>query len=257
MARQKFGQHFLIDENWQRRIVSLFHPEKDFAEIGPGEGAITRHLAERFENFFCFEVDPKIKEKHKFSDKYEVVLKDFLEWDFCDKNQKKVSDFSLIGNLPYESGTKMLVEIAKHSSQISHFVFMLQEEVAERIAARPSSKAFGSLSVFMQSQYNIEIFERILPEAFSPPPKVFSKVIRGYCRTDKRPIDSEFSEFVKLAFGKKRKTLRNVLKSNYDDLRLKNVFDELGFDDKVRAEEISVDVWPKLYELLGRADENL
>ena len=124
MARQIYGQHFLTDLDWQKKIVSLFEPRGDFAEIGPGEGAITQHLAASYKDFFCFEIDPKIKEKHS-SEVYKVVLKSFLDWDFCDDHGQPVSNFSLIGNLPYESGTKMLVQIAAHSSRISHFVFML------------------------------------------------------------------------------------------------------------------------------------
>lgn len=250
MPRQKFGQHFLIHEGWQRKIVDYFQPPAGFAEIGPGRGAITKHLSARRSGFQVFEIDQELWPLHENQSSYELIKQDFLDWDFK-LNEESVSNFSLIGNLPYESGTQMLINIVKRVPQISHFVFMLQKEVVDRICARPGTKDYSSLTVLVRGQYEVESSGEIKASAFRPPPKVISKVIRARLKScDNHPNSQEYRDFLKQAFVQKRKTLRNCLREGYSLDKLEKALETFQLSDSVRAEQIELNLWPELFTYL-------
>ena len=159
-----------------------------------------------------------------------------------------VSQFSLIGSLPYETGSKMLKNIAQHADQIEGFVFLLQREVVERVCARTKTRDFGSFTVLVQGQFDVEALDIIGPEFFRPRPKVDSQIFRGRRRKHPHPIDEKYFKFVFSSFQHKRKTFRNALKSLFSKEEIDVVFDKYGFGPFVRAEEINVDLWPKLFE---------
>lgn len=255
VARQKFGQHFLKDSKWKNRIVEGFHPPACFAEIGPGQGAITRLLAKKFKGFVVFEIDSNMQKFHEEAENYKFILQDFLRWDFC-FDAEPVKDFSLIGNLPYESGTKIVLRAVEHYQQISHFVFMLQKEVADRIAANEGSRDFGSLSVLVQSKYDLKVSSKIPPSCFSPPPKVDSAVVYAE-RKEKIPeVDSKpWEGFLKLAFQQKRKLLLNNLKNRYSKGKIIEAFQILKISEKARAEEIAVPIWFDLFRILNHSED--
>lgn len=246
--RPKFGQNFLVDPYWQTRIVNAFEPPGAFAEIGPGKGALTQHLEKKFKDFVVFEIDPEMLSFHK-SKNYRVYRMDFLDWDF-QLEGKPLENFSFIGNLPYESGTAMLLKILEHVPQVVHFVFMLQREVVDRICAREGSRDFGALSVLMQGQYKIEQIGIVKPGSFRPSPKVDSAVIKVWRRNDTHPQTQDYRNFVFRAFQFKRKTLRNALRGEVDMERLKDLYAEMQWPEAKRAEEIPVEIWPKIYERL-------
>ncbi|PIR22079.1 MAG: ribosomal RNA small subunit methyltransferase A [Deltaproteobacteria bacterium CG11_big_fil_rev_8_21_14_0_20_45_16] len=248
MARAKFGQNFLVDKIWQERIVNWFQPKGDFAEIGPGQGALTRLLEKRFNNFCVFEVDPKMQEYHTGKKNYEFILQDFLDWNF-ELHSKAVNNFSLIGNLPYESGTAIVKQVVYHCDQIDYFLFMLQKEVADRMCSLPRRKSYGSLSVFFQSQYDFKIKGNLPPGAFRPAPKVFSSLIEGHRRQrSPHPTTREYFEFIQSCFQMKRKTLRNVLKNRLSAPQIDEIYKKFEWNSNIRAEEIEIDFWPKVYE---------
>src|SRR5690606_29723207 len=97
MARAKYGQNFLTSEEWQKTILSYFHPPAEFGEIGPGASALTQHLVEEYKHFTVFEIDPKLAERHRHAGKYDVVEGDFLDWDFTLKGSP-VENYSFVGN---------------------------------------------------------------------------------------------------------------------------------------------------------------
>ena len=245
MSRQKWGQHFLVDESLAKRICDAFIPTGDFGEIGPGSGALTKHLLTRFSHFSLFEIDPQWADFHRKNSSLEIIEGDFLNWNFS-KMGKAVEDFSLIGNLPYESGSEMMKRIALNAEKISHFVFMLQKEVCERLTAEPKSRDFSSFTVMVRGQFDIQKVVDIPARAFSPPPKVESQVIVGTRRTIRHSLHDSYLRFLRVAFAQKRKTLRNNLKPfPYDYAALKEAF---GFSDNTRAEEIAVDLWPEIFK---------
>lgn len=255
MARRKFGQHFLKDKVWKKRILEEFKPPNGFAEIGPGKGAITRLLAEKHSEFTVFEVDPELEGFHQDQKSYEFILKDFLDWDFR-LDDRRVNNFSLISNLPYESATAIFLRVLERADQITHFVFMFQREVAERIAAEAGSRRFGALSVLAQGQYELKYRGPISPKAFSPPPKVDSAVVIGHRKTHPVVYSKAYREFVWFAFHQKRKKLRNVLKNKYEEGDIDHFLSRNDLSLGIRAESLAVDYWPKLFEALSRNESN-
>lgn len=248
--RAKWGQNFLVDQNWQKKIVGLFEPPGDFGEIGPGKGAITQHLKKKYSSFSLFEIDPEMVKLHDNEpEAYPVLHQSFLDWDFC-LNSKPVENFSLIGNLPYESATAMMVRIAEHSRQISHFVFLIQREVAERVTAKLKTKSFGSLSVLMQLSFDVRASSVIPPGAFRPAPKVDSQIIVGFRRDMAQPTSEEFNSFVKRSFLFKRKRLQFALKKEFPLESIRRAYDKFSWSEDKRAEEVSPEEWLNLYREL-------
>lgn len=249
MSRQRLGQNFLVDSEWQAKIASYFTPAAKFGEIGPGRGELTEHLMKRFEHFCVFEKDERLVELHRSrSDRYDTIAGDFVDWNFELKGAP-VENFSLIGNLPYESGTMIVKRVVEHAAQIPHFVFLLQKEVTQRLVAAPQTRDFGSLTILVQGQYHVEGLDIIPPEAFQPPPKVDSQLIRGQRRTSgTHSLSEDYQKFIKMSFMGKRKTLANVWKSQIDRRQSQAIFDKFSLGEMVRAEEIAVDLWPKLYQ---------
>ncbi|TVQ80482.1 MAG: ribosomal RNA small subunit methyltransferase A [Bradymonadales bacterium] len=248
--RAKWGQNFLVDSAWQARIVSYFTPEREFAEIGPGRAALTKHLKKKYSSFLLFEIDPQFKEIHTEDSKdYPYYQQDFLDWDFCVES-KPVLDFSLIGNLPYESATAMILKIVKHSDQVKHFVFLVQREVAERLASKSGCRAYGSLSVLVQSYYEIELGPVVPPGAFRPAPKVDSQIVVGNRREPASSWDSDYAEFLKSCFLYKRKRLLFSLKKRFSEDSIRALYRSQSWSDNLRAEEIPLKEWPKIYREL-------
>jgi len=244
--KPKFGQNFLVDRAWQKRIVEAFRPDAAFAEIGYGEGALTNLLLERFKFFVVFEIDESLIAKANLSHEFKMIHLDFLKWDFH-LNDQRVENFSLISNLPYESSTAILLRVIERADQIEHFVFMFQREVADRILARPKSRTYGALSVLAQGQYQLESLGILKPGAFKPPPKVDSTVIRAFRRKDPHPREEVYRNFIFKAFSQKRKILKNALKQEFLAEKIQQVFSSLGLSDNIRAEEIGLEDWPKLF----------
>ncbi len=246
MSRTFLGQNFLVDTQVQQRICDAFKPEGDFGEIGPGRGAITQHLEKKYDEFWVFEKDPKMADLYRTRTKIHLVEGDFVDWDFK-LGGIPVEDFSLVGNLPYESGTKMVLRVVEQMPQIKHFVFMLQKEVVDRLCAKPRTSDFGSLSVLVQTFYHLESLFLVPPSAFRPAPKVDSKVVRAFRRPDAPAVDRAFLKFVHSCFLHKRKMLKNSLRSRFSPDRVAESLRKLGLSDTVRAEEIPVDLWPRFF----------
>jgi 16S rRNA (adenine1518-N6/adenine1519-N6)-dimethyltransferase len=245
----KFGQNFLSDPSWQKKIVAWFEPEGFVVEIGPGRGALTKHLSKKFTDFCVIEIDRRLEEIHQ-NQPYEFLRMDFLDWDFFSRG-KELRSFSVISNLPYDVGTKILERMVEESARIPHFVVMLQKEVAERVTAVPKTRAFGSLSVLVQGAYQVEMLGTLPPGAFSPPPKVYSSVIRGRRLAEPLvPHTPEFRAFVRKAFLHKRKTLSNSLKSFIDKNLVAPALEAAEIPPLARAEELDLLKWARLYKVL-------
>lgn len=240
-AKKHLGQHFLKDDSVCERICSIFSEKKSsgaLLEIGPGMGALTKHLAKLENiNLFCIEYDLEsviyLKEKGILSNN-KIIQGDFLKLDLNDLFQ--TNQFDVIGNFPYNISSQILFKCLEHKNQVNQITGMFQKEVAERICSNPGSKSYGILSVLMQAYYNIDYCFTINEDAFIPPPKVKSAVI-NCTRNNKKSLpcnEKDFKTIVKTAFNQRRKTLRNALKSIYN-----NPENKFPFQDK-RAEQLSV-----------------
>ncbi len=235
--KKSLGQHFLRDESVSTRIVAALqqHPFINLVEVGPGGGALTKYLLQiPGINFKAVELDAeKVEYLHHT---YPSIEGKIIEEDFLQVKPPFDETFTVVGNFPYNISTQILFKMIEWKGMVPVMVGMFQKEVAERAASKEGSKVYGVLSVLVQAFYNVEYLFDVDPEAFTPPPKVVSGVIRLTMRTDVPEMKSErhFFNLVKTAFNQRRKTLRNAVKGLFTADELK---DELF---NKRAEAISV-----------------
>jgi 16S rRNA (adenine1518-N6/adenine1519-N6)-dimethyltransferase len=197
--------------------VDLVNPGADdlVVEIGPGEGALTGELARRAGRVVALEVDPALVERLRARvPRVEVVQADARRWDYGRLAAPPGGRVLVVGNLPYSVGKPILMALVEARVAIAEMALMLQREVAERVAAPPGSKVYGSLSVLTQIYCDARVVLRVPPGAFRPPPKVESSVL--HLRVLRRPrvelADAQrFQAVVRAAFGQRRKMLANAL----------------------------------------------
>ena len=229
--RKRFGQHFLHDPLVVRRIVEAIAPAPgDFIlEIGPGEGVLTRPLAGSGARLETVEIDRDLAAALR-RDGFTVHATDALAFDFGGLP----FGTRVVGNLPYNISTPLLFRLAEQGPRLRDVHVMLQREVVERMAAAPSTPAYGRLSVMLQARFRIEKLFAVAPGAFRPPPKVDSAVVRMAPLAE--PIDRgvpRFAEVVRRAFSARRKTLPNALGVPPDALAA------LGLAPRLRPENLS------------------
>jgi len=215
--RQALGQHFLRDAAVGRAIVDLVAPmERDLVvEIGPGEGALTGILAGRAGRVVALEIDRALGGALRARlPAVEVLDADARTWDYASLAAPAGGRVLIVGNLPYSVGKPILMALIGARAAIHEMALMLQREVAERVAAPPGSKTYGSLSVFTQLYCDVHLALRVPPGAFRPPPKVESAVLHlRVLREPRVPLGDErrFETVVRAAFAQRRKMLANAL----------------------------------------------
>ncbi|MBL7128495.1 MAG: ribosomal RNA small subunit methyltransferase A [Ignavibacteria bacterium] len=241
------GQNFLVDDNIAKKIIRACDIKKNdsLIEIGPGHGALTKHLVKLTKNYLAVEIDHTIIEKLRlqFDNKLKIIHQDFLKLDFDSelndifniKNKLKI-----IGNVPYNITTEILFKLFELKDKIEFAVMMIQKEVAQRITAKPNTKAYGILAIQTQLNTSPEILFNVPPTAFFPKPKVHSSVIKLEFGKEKYKLDDKtlFKKIVKESFGKRRKVMRNSLKNLFDDLNI--VTNRIEFDFSRRPENVSI-----------------
>ena len=247
-ARKRFGQHFLVDEQVLDQIVRSIAPapRDRMLEIGPGRGALTELLCAEVDTLDAVELDRDLiaSLQARFSN-LRLTQGDVLATDFATLLAN--GQWRLVGNLPYNLSSPLLLKLAEYPGLIRDMHFMLQKELAERLAASPGSKAWGRLSVMLQLGWEIETLMDVAPSAFNPPPRVMSQVVRLTPRKHAEVVDNPvmLSRLVAAAFGQRRKTLNNSLKSFALD------FEAFGLTGKARAEDISVVQFVAMANSLG------
>lgn len=217
--RKRFGQHFLHDPDIIARILAAIHPASGerLVEIGPGLGALTRPLLQAVGELDVVELDRDLLEPLRMRcaglGTLRIHQADALTFDFAELHGDGPR-LRIAGNLPYNISTPLLFHLLTQAEHLSDLHFMLQQEVVERMAADPGDPAYGRLSVMLQYRCRVESLFTVKPEAFRPPPKVQSAVVRLVpCQTLPVIVKDErcFAEVVRLAFSQRRKTLRNSL----------------------------------------------
>lgn len=231
-AKKNLGQHFLVDTSIAHNIVnSLSGDYLDVLEVGPGMGALTSILLENdVYRLHVVEIDQEsvaYLEQHLPQLRGRIWQENFLKMDF-DKIFSQ--PFAIIGNFPYNISSQILFKILDEKDKVPEVVGMLQKEVAERIASAAGNKSYGILSVLLQAFYDIEYLFTVNENAFNPPPKVKSAVIR-LKRNQVQHLDCDekiFKQIVKTAFNQRRKMLRNSLKNICfeEDFTKKRIFDQ-------------------------------
>lgn len=260
--RKSRGQNFLIHERVIDSIIRLLDlsPADEVVEIGPGLGFLTRRLLEVAGRVWAVEVDAALVERLRASmiagdPKLRLIHGDILEVELAEMLPEK--KLKLAGNLPYSIATPVLFRIFELRAHFSSLVVMVQKEVADRIAAQPGTKDFGTLSVWCQIQGRITDRVSVSPEAFYPRPKVRSTVLKIELYADPLVTVSEtpiLRELVRAAFGQRRKTLGNALATWLKSSRveIESLLRSQAIDPGRRGETLSIDEFIKL----ARAAQN-
>ena len=250
-TKKSLGQHFLTDKMVLFQIMDAINVAVDdrVIEIGPGTGALTKWLAEKFGDVHAIELDKRAVEVLKKEiEGITIHQKDVLKVDWPEIVDKSKNNL-VVGNLPYYITSPILFDLLENRNLFSEALLMMQKEVAERLVAEPSSKQYGILSVQTQIFSTPEILFEVAPHSFNPPPKVDSAVIKlKFDKPDPGFSDQTLKTIVRTAFNQRRKKLSNSLKPVLGD-QLPEGFD---FDD--RAEHWSPDIYAKLAELLEQSD---
>jgi len=240
VPRRRFGQHFLTDQAVIADIVSAIRPQAGDAmvEIGPGLGALTLPLCAVLPHLDVVEIDRDIAlrlQREYPPERVTVHTGDVLEFDFSALPQ----ELRVVGNLPYNISTPLLFHLARYAERIRDMHFMLQKEVVERMVAHPGGGDYGRLSVMLQYRFDMELLLEVAPDAFSPPPKVESAVVRMRPRPPAQltaATEAGLAQVVRRAFAQRRKTLRNSLAG----LLANEDYAMLGIASGLRAENLSV-----------------
>lgn len=217
-AKKSFGQHFLKEAPIAERIAKSLQDlsaYEQIVEVGPGKGMLTQFLLEIPDKGLTLaEADRDMVayiEEHFPQLKEQIVAGDFLKYDWAEHFK---GNFAIIGNFPYNISSQILIKTVEMRTRVPELVGMFQLEMAARVAAPPGSKTYGSLSVWVQAFYEVELLFKVKPGSFNPPPNVQSAVIR---LTRRKPLglncdETLFHQVVRQAFSQRRKMLRNTLK---------------------------------------------
>lgn len=214
IPRKRFGQHFLTDSAIIEAIVRAIDPQPADAlvEIGPGLGAMTDPLVARSGRLTVIELDRDLAASLRRRAELTVIESDVLKVDFRALASHHSRPLRVVGNLPYNISTPILFHLLDVADVVADQHFMLQKEVVERMAASPGGKDYGRLSVMLQWCYDMEIALEVPPEAFEPPPRVDSAVVRMQPLAHAPTVDRALlGELVGVAFSQRRKLLRHTL----------------------------------------------
>lgn len=218
IARKRFGQHFLTDQAVIDAIIDAIAPGEDqsMVEIGPGLGAMTLPLLKRLpassQPLTVVELDRDLAAKLRKRGDLTVIESDVLKVDFGALATERGRKIRVVGNLPYNISSPILFHLLQSVDQVVDQTFMLQKEVVDRMAAGPGGKEYGRLSVMLQWRYDVEALFDVPPEAFDPPPRVDSAIVRMTPWATPAVLDEKlFSEMVASAFSQRRKLLRHSL----------------------------------------------
>ncbi|MBT6176653.1 MAG: ribosomal RNA small subunit methyltransferase A [Deltaproteobacteria bacterium] len=256
--KKSWGQNFLTDQNILAIIAghALNKREIRVVELGPGTGALTWHLIKQGGQVLAIERDreiaPVLRQVFEWADGLEVREEDAAKLDYAALREEIGHPLTVVGNLPYQISSRILVSVTQAYEHVERIVVMIQKEVAERLVAEPGNKTYGLLSVLVQRSFNGKIARHVPPQAFHPPPKVDSSVV-VLTRKEQEPggpSGKSFEDVVKAAFSTRRKTLRNTLSRGLglaaDEVVA--MLESISIDPGLRAERLTVEQFVAIAE---------
>lgn len=257
LLKKGLGQHHLVDGALTRPLVAFLDPAgQRVLEIGPGGGVLTAELLAAGARVLGWELDPEWAAvlRRRLSDpRLTLVVGDALEIEWS----RLKAPTLVAGNLPYNVATVILERLLPHHARVPRAAFLVQKEVAERLTAGPGDSAYGSLSVLVAAWSRARMLGKVKPGSFRPPPKVDSAFVGLTLQPPPLPEDEmpAFTTLVRLAFAKRRKTLRNSLASGWGREKTESVLAAAGFPEKARAEELSLGDFLTLHRAAGAVFE--
>lgn len=258
--KKKFSQNFLLDENIIKKIITESEIDENsyVIEVGPGLGALTKHIVKIAKKVLLYEVDkdliPILKEFFKDFENIEIIHKDFLKANvkvdiqqYFDGSQK----VDLISNLPYHITTPIIMKVLEECENIKSLTLMMQLEVAQRLTSVPNTKDYNALSIIIQDQTNARYLFKVPKTVFKPKPQVDSAVIK-LDKIDRNDSfeKKDFYQFVHKAFAQRRKTLINNLNDGYPQhskLYFKDLLERNGISETIRGEALGLEEFKKIY----------
>ncbi len=251
IPKKRFGQNFLTDGQVLHDIIRAIAPAPDdlMVEIGPGQGAMTRLLLETLRRLQVVELDRDLVallHKQFSPDRLLIHSGDALQYDFgaLAGGERRLR---VVGNLPYNISSPLLFHLAQYAPQVIDQHFMLQKEVVERMVAEPGGRDYGRLSVMLQWRYQMELLFVVPPEAFDPPPKVDSAIVRMVPIASPLPCKQPLLEqVVTKAFSQRRKVIRNCVAGLFGEQQLIDA----GIDPQLRPEAVALEQYVNLARML-------
>lgn len=249
--KKKFGQNFIVDKNIIESIIKKSQIDKDtlVIEIGPGAGSLTSALGEVSKNVLAYEIDESVKpilEKNIHSNT-KIIYDDFLKRNIIeDIKEYEYKKLYVVANLPYYITTPIIIKLIEDKLDIDKIVVMVQKEVGNRFKAKPNTKEYNSLSIFLNYYYNVEKILDVSKNVFIPKPNVDSIVV-SFTKKERKELKNEdiFFKLIRDSFKQKRKTLKNNLKG-YDLNKINQVLNEHNLDLSVRAEALPIEIFMEI-----------
>jgi 16S rRNA (adenine1518-N6/adenine1519-N6)-dimethyltransferase len=255
IARKRFGQNFLHDQHVLGSITDAINPREGDAmvEIGPGLAAMTDQLLRSLKHMHVVELDRDLVarlEKRYPPERLTIHSCDALKFDFGSIPVPDGQKLRVVGNLPYNISSPLLFHLTEYVDRVQDQHFMLQKEVVERMVAEPGSKVYGRLSVMLQWRYDMQLLFVVPPEAFDPPPKVESAIVRMIPVAQPLACDRQTLEaVVQKAFSQRRKVIRNCLSGMFTEEQIIAV----GIAPTARPETVGLEGYVALANLLKPA----
>lgn len=258
--KKMYGQNFIIDENIINSIIKSAEIDKDtlVLEIGPGAGSLTYKLSEYSKNVLCYEIDTTLKELLEDNlsgcNNVSIIFKDFLKANVLEDIKKySYKKLYVVANLPYYITTPIIIKFIEENIPVDKIVVMVQKEVGDRFKAKPNTKDYNSLSIYLNYYFNVKKLLDISKNVFIPKPNVDSIVVEFTKKENKFKLNDEklFFNLVKDSFTQKRKTIKNNLKK-YDLETIEKMLKKYDFDLSVRAEQLPIEVFVDIANSLSK-----
>ena len=250
--KKKFGQNFIVDKNIIKSIINKANINKDtlVIEIGPGAGSLTTELDKVSGHVIAYEIDKSLKpilEKQNLNNTT-IIYEDFLKRNILEDLKKYNFKYTyVVANLPYYITTPIIIKLIEDKINIDKIVVMVQKEVGDRFKAKPNTKEYNSLSIFLNYYYTVEKILDVSKNVFIPKPNVDSIVVSFTKKENKIKVENEqiFFKLVRDSFKQKRKTLKNNLK-DYNLEKIEEVLKKHNLDLSVRAEALSIEIFAEI-----------
>jgi len=263
-AKKKWGQNFLIDVQIQNKIVNEAQIDSEtlVIEIGPGKGAITSLMVDKAAFLLAYEIDPDFAKvlsgRYQSYENVKIKLGDFLTADVDQDIHDLMRSFKkikVVANLPYYITTPIITKLMVELDHIDELIVMVQHEVALRLTATVDDSDYSALSVITQYYAEAQYLFKVPPKAFKPAPKVDSAVIK-LTRVKKRPItkakETDWIEFIRIAFQQPRKTFVNNIASGYamDKSEVVTILESISASPQVRADRLSMEKLIEIFDIM-------